>query len=768
MTTTSHILGFPRIGAQRELKFALESFWRGESTEAELQSVATSIKNTNWQAQLDAKLSFVTVGDFAFYDQMLNQSLMLGAIPKRFGFDAAQVTLAQTFELARGNTAQPAMEMTKWFDTNYHYLVPELAKDTVFSGNASAVLADIAAVQSLKGNAKPVIIGPLTYLWLAKVHGEAFDKLTLLPSLLNAYRTILASFKAAGVTWVQIDEPILALDLPSDWLDAFQDAYDELSPPDCNILLAAYFESIAAHAERLVKLPIKGFHIDGVRAPEQVQVWAAALPADKVLSVGLIEGRNVWRADLSALVAQLHAVKATLGNRLWVGTSCSLLHTPVSLASETKLDAEIRNWLAFAAEKVLEVAVLTRALNGENVAAELAASDAAQAARRSSSRVKSDFVRERLSKVTDEMTVRATPFATRIKLQSEALNLPLFPTTSIGSFPQTTEIRQLRAAHKRGEIGALDYLENIRAQIKIAVDEQETIGIDVLVHGEAERNDMVEYFGEQLWGYVFSSYGWVQSYGSRCVKPPIIFGDIFRPEAMTVDTTRYAQSLTKKPMKGMLTGPITMLQWSFVRDDQPRETTAKQLALAILDEVKDLEAAGIKVIQIDEPALREGLPLKRVDWAAYLEWAVKAFRLSHASVADDTQIHTHMCYSEFNDILPNIAAMDADVITIETSRSNMKLLKGFGDFNYPNDIGPGVYDIHSPRVPTVDAMVHLLQEAEKVIPAKQLWVNPDCGLKTRAWAETRQALQHMVSAAKIMRQNAENIADAVQLETSEV
>ena len=753
MTTNSHILGFPRIGAQRELKFALESFWRGDSDVSALQNVANTIKTKNWQTQINAQLTHITVGDFAFYDQMLNQSLMLGCIPKRFGFETSQITLAQTFDLARGNAAQPAMEMTKWFDTNYHYLVPELAQDIQFKINVNDILSDIDAVQTLGGEAKPVIIGPLTYLWLAKIHGQNFNKLDLLPALTQAYGDILKAFKARNVTWVQIDEPILSLDLPGFWLNAFDNVYTELNAAGCKVLLTTYFEDVSAHITRISKLPVQGIHIDGARAPQQITEWVDLLPTDKVLSIGLIDGRNIWRADVRALIDQLQKAKTTLSERLWVGTSCSLLHTPVSLEFETKLDPEIRNWLAFATEKVTEINVITRALNEGNEAVlnELIQSDAAQYARRNSKRVTSDFVRNRLANVTTAMSTRVTPFAQRIKKQQAHLNLPLFPTTSIGSFPQTTEILQLRAAHNRGEIGALDYLERIREHIKIAVEEQEQLDIDVLVHGEAERNDMVEVFGEHLWGYVFTANGWVQSYGSRCVKPPVIYGDIYRPEPMTVDTTRYAQSLTNKPMKGMLTGPITMLQWSFVRDDQPRELTALQLALAIRDEVQDLEAAGITVIQIDEPALREGLPLKRRDWAVYLEWAVRAFRLSSAGVADTTQIHTHMCYSEFNDILPNIAAMDADVITIETSRSNMKLLKGFGDFNYPNDIGPGVYDIHSPRVPSVDAMTFLLERACEVIPAERLWVNPDCGLKTRGWEETRAALSHMISAAKIMR-----------------
>ncbi len=756
MSTSSHILGLPRIGAQRELKFALESFWRGESSEADLIQVADSIKHDNWRRQINAQQNLITVGDFALYDQMLNQSLLLGCVPKRFDFDANQITLKQTFELARGNAAQPALEMTKWFDTNYHYLVPELARETSFSANAQNLLDDIqklAALDVEPQHIKPVLIGPLTYLWLAKAHGDDTNtlenKLDLLPQLLSTYVEILQHVKSTGVEWIQIDEPILALDLPESWLAAYDFAYGQLHTAGLKVLLATYFADVSEHAVRLAQLPVQGFHIDLVRAPQQADIWSKHLPANAVLSVGVIDGRNVWRNDLSRTYDAVKPLHEALGARLWLSHSCSLLHVPVSLSAEQKMDVQIKDWLAFAHEKIDELHTLKMALN--DGVKNFASADASIKARQTSSRVVSDLVRHRLAAVTTDMTIRKSPFKVRIKKQRTALSLPLFPTTTIGSFPQTTQIRQIRAAHKRGDMGALEYLNQIRAEIKTAVREQEALGLDVLVHGEAERNDMVEYFGEQLWGYVFSTHGWVQSYGSRCVKPPIIYGDVYRPEAMTVEFTRYAQSLTDKPMKGMLTGPITMLQWSFVRDDQARELTALQLALAIRDEVKDLEAAGIKVIQIDEPALREGLPLKRRDWAVYLEWAVRAFKLASTGVADDTQIHTHMCYSEFNDILPSIAALDADVITIETSRSNMKLLKGFGDFNYPNDIGPGVYDIHSPRVPNAQAMVYLLEKAAQVIPAEQLWVNPDCGLKTRGWEETREALNHMIAAAREMR-----------------
>ena len=749
----THILGFPRVGAHRELKFAQESFWRGESDDAALRQVGAQLRQRHWQAQKDAGLNTVAVGDFAWYDQMLSTSALLGSLPQRFGFDAKQLSLSQYFELARGNQAQPAMEMTKWFDTNYHYLVPELDAQTTFEGGVDWLFDDIDEALAQGLAVKPVLIGPITYLWLSKSHVAGFDRLSLLPKIVAAYQGILTRLADRGIGWVQIDEPALCLDLDADWRAAYAPAYADLAGTGVKLLLATYFDTAADHAVLATQLPVQGFHIDLVRAPQQLDAWRQVLPKEAVLSVGVVDGRNIWRTDLRRVLTLLQALQAELGDRLWVAPSCSLLHTPVSLASESKLDAEIKSWLAFATEKLGELNVLGQALNqGEAaVADELAASDAAQASRRQSQRVVNPVVQKRLAAVTTSMAHRTSPFAQRIDKQRQALQLPPLPTTTIGSFPQTAAIRQTRAAYKRGELNALDYLQRIRSEIELAVRKQEELGLDVLVHGEAERNDMVEYFGEQLWGYAFTENGWVQSYGSRCVKPPIIYGDVFRPEPMTVETTRYAQSLTDRLMKGMLTGPVTMLQWSFVRDDQPRETTALQLALAIREEVSDLEKADIKVIQIDEPAIREGLPLRQRDWAAYLEWAVRAFKISAASVKDETQIHTHMCYAEFNDILPSIAAMDADVITIETSRSAMELLDGFGAFDYPNDIGPGVYDIHSPRVPGVEAMLKLLERACEVIPPQRLWVNPDCGLKTRGWIETEAALSNMVKAAKALR-----------------
>ncbi|CAB3694443.1 5-methyltetrahydropteroyltriglutamate--homocysteine S-methyltransferase [Paraburkholderia rhynchosiae] len=748
----THLSGFPRIGARREFKFAQESFWRGESNESELRRVAAQLRARHWKLQHDAGLDFVAVGDFAYYDQMLNLSALLGALPPRFGFDPATLSLAQYYELARGSAAQPAMEMTKWFDTNYHYLVPEMSPDTTFDGGVQWLLDEIDEALALNLPVKPVLIGPITYLWLSKSHVAGFDRLSLLPKLVIRYRLLLEHLAQRGIEWVQLDEPALCVDLPHEWLEAFSAAYDGLGTTRVNVLLATYFDTAAAHAPRLAKLPIAGVHVDLVRAPQQLDAWRAALPAHAVLSAGVIDGRNIWRGDLRGIVEALRDVHAEFGERLWIAPSCSLLHVPVSLHAEKKLDADLKSWLAFATEKLDEVATVALAL-GDPAAAQatLTAADVALEARRNSSAVVNALVQKRVAAVSAEMAERKSPFAKRNIVQREALDLPLLPTTTIGSFPQTASIRQARAAYKRGELRALDYLQRMRAEIEFAVRKQEALDLDVLVHGEAERNDMVEYFGEQLWGYAFTENGWVQSYGSRCVKPPIIYGDVYRPEPITVETARYAQSLTPRVMKGMLTGPVTLLQWSFVRDDQPRSATALQLALAIRDEVVDLERAGIRIIQIDEPAFREGLPLRTADWAAYLEWATRAFRISAAGVDDRTQIHTHMCYSEFNDILPSIAAMDADVITIETSRSAMELLDGFGAFSYPNEIGPGVYDIHSPRVPSTEAMQRLLERACEVIPAERLWVNPDCGLKTRGWPETEAALTNMVRAAKALR-----------------
>ncbi|OSI17782.1 5-methyltetrahydropteroyltriglutamate--homocysteine S-methyltransferase [Neisseria dentiae] len=750
---TFHLSGYPRIGAKRELKFAVEAFWKGAKTEAEVEAVAAEIRRLNWAAQKAAGADLVPVGDFSFYDHVLDLLCTLGAIPKRFGFDAAKLTLPEYFQLARGNATQFAMEMTKWFDTNYHYIVPEWHADTEFSVNAGRLIAQIKEAKAQGYDIKPTLVGPITLLWLGKSKDEGFKRLSLLPKLLPVYAQLLRELAAEGVDWIQIDEPILAVDADQNWLNAFADTYKELANTGVRIIIGTYFASVAEHLNLLKNLPVHGVHIDAVRAPEQLAVFADAWPENKVLSVGLIDGRNVWRANLSKVIDTLKPVADKLGNNLWIAPSCSLLHSPQDLAVEEKLDAEIKSWMAFAAQKLVELGVVKQALahGKDSVKEAIAASDAAAADRATNKKIHNEAVQKRVADLPKGADQRKSPFAERIKAQQAWMNLPVLPTTTIGSFPQTTEIRQARAAFKKGELSAADYDAAMKKEIAYCVQVQEKLELDVPVHGEAERNDMVEYFGEQLAGYCFTQFGWVQSYGSRCVKPPIIFGDVSRPEPMTVYWSSYAQTLTKRPMKGMLTGPVTMFKWSFVRDDVPLSVVAKQIALALNDEVLDLEKAGIKVIQIDEPAIREAMPLKKAQWDEYLAWACESFRLSSTGAEDSTQIHTHMCYSEFNDILPAIASMDADVITIETSRSDMELLTAFGDFKYPNDIGPGVYDIHSPRVPTAAEIEHLLRKAMEVVPVERLWVNPDCGLKTRGWKETVEQLEVMMEVTKKLR-----------------
>jgi len=765
----THVLGFPRIGAQRELKFALERHWRGEIDAAQLEATGRELRQRHWAQQRAHGLDWVTVGDFAFYDQVANHIQLFGCEPARFGFSGDEPALARYFTLARGVAAEPAascaghahsqaqagtaaLEMTKWFDTNYHYLVPEFDRATRFSLHPQRLLAEVAEAQALGHSPKVVLLGPLTLLWLGKSHEEAFDRLALLDALLPRYVNLLERLGAAGVQWVQMDEPILGLDLPPAWTQAFEPAYRAMGAADVSVLLATYFSPLHDNLALACRLPVAGLHVDAVRAADELPALLDALPAERELSIGIVDGRNIWRCDLDHALALLRPAYQRR-RRLWIAPSCSLLHVPIALADDAAIDPELRSWLAGATEKLAEVQVLRRALSDDEAAvrSELFGARAALAGRRASPRVRNPAVAQRLRDLPADADRRQAPFAERQRLQRQQLRLPPFPTTTIGSFPQTPAIRAARAAFKRGELPADAYQAAMRAEIAHAVREQEAIGLDVLVHGEAERNDMVEYFGEQLEGFAFSANGWVQSYGSRCVKPPVLYGDVSRPRPMTVEWSVYAQSLTARPMKGMLTGPITILQWSFVRDDQPREETAMQIALAIRDEVRDLEAAGIRVIQIDEPALREGLPLRQAAWAPYLAWAARAFRISAAGAADATQVHTHMCYAEFNDILPDIAAMDADVITIETSRSGMELLRGFGEFRYPNEIGPGVYDIHSPRVPATEQMLRLLRKAAEVVPPEHLWVNPDCGLKTRGWPETTEALRNMVAAARAMR-----------------
>ncbi len=759
-------LGFPRIGVKRDLKKAIEAFWKGEQTENDLQNTAKSLRSKHWQMQKNAGISLIPVNDFSFYDHVLDTIALLGAVPARYGFSGGNVDLKTYFAMARGAQGAgldvPAMEMTKWFDTNYHYIVPEFSADQSFALSSDKIFSEVSEAKAQGFNVRPVLLGPVSFLTLGKTHGANFDKYNLLEKLLPVYKQILEKLSALGVEWVQIDEPCLVQDLSAEAKTAYSDAYAALaSGKSPKLLLTTYFGDLRDNLELAVSLPVAGLHVDLVRAPQQLHDVLAKAPKDFVLSLGVVDGRNIWKNNFAKSLEILRAAaKERALENLLVAPSCSLLHSPVDLSEETALDSELKNWLAFAAQKVAEVAVLTKALSAgdASVGKELSENAAAHSARGSSTRIHNQEVKKRVADTTAAMSRRESPYAARRKAQESALGLPLLPTTTIGSFPQTAEVRKARADFKAGTISAAEYDRFLEKETINAIKIQERLDIDMLVHGEFERNDMVEYFGEQLSGFAFTKNGWVQSYGSRCVKPPVIFGDVARPKPMTIDWTKFAQDQTKRIMKGMLTGPITILQWSFVRDDQPRETTCRQIAFAIRDEVNDLEKAGIKAIQVDEPAVREGLPLRRSDWNAYLAWAVESFRISTAGVRDETQIHTHMCYSEFNDIISSIADMDADVISIETSRSQMELLDAFVNFKYPNEIGPGVYDIHSPRVPSRKEMEDLLRKALKVLAPEQIWVNPDCGLKTRGWKEVEHALQEMVDAAKTLRAELKNKA----------
>ena len=762
--TTTHNLGFPRIGARRELKFALESYWKGESSRTELATLGARLRRRHWNDQQGIDL--VPVGDFSFYDQVLDMSFTLGNLPERIrGFHGD--ALDNYFRVARGRSTKAAEEhagccggvaageMTKWFDTNYHYIVPEFTAGTRFELDASRLLEQLAEAQALGARVKPVIIGPVTYLAIGKAK-DGSDRLALLPRLLAVYSRLLDTLAEQDVEWVQVDEPLLVTDLDNQWQQAFNTSYHHLKGSRVKILLATYFGQLLENRYLAANLPVAGLHVDAINGCDDVLPLLGMLPGHKVLSLGVINGRNIWKTDLNAVLGWLEPIAQRLRERLWIAPSCSLLHVPVDLASEQKLAPEVRSWLAFALQKLDELKILGRALREGRgaVRAELDANRAALATRRASPRVNDPAVKAAVAGIGSHLGRRKSPYEIRARKQAAFLELPKFPTTTIGSFPQTVEIRRARSEFKAGRLDMAGYKAAMQAEILRSVREQEALGLDVLVHGEAERNDMVEYFGERLEGYAFSEFGWVQSYGSRCVKPPILFGDISRPSPMTVEWIAYAQSLTSKPMKGMLTGPVTILNWSFVRDDQPRSASCIQLALAIRDEVLDLEKAGVRVIQIDEAALREGLPLRKSQWKAYLDWAVESFRITANGVRDETQIHTHMCYSEFNDIIASIADMDADVITIETSRSDMELLDAFDDFKYPNEIGPGVYDIHSPNIPTQDGIVQLMKKAAERIPAERLWVNPDCGLKTRQWPEVVPALTNMVAAARTLRAQA--------------
>jgi 5-methyltetrahydropteroyltriglutamate--homocysteine methyltransferase len=765
-TIRTHNLGYPRIGEHRELKRATEAFWKGDLSEAQLRATAADLRRTNWLKQQAAGIALIPSNDFSFYDQVLDTAALVGCVPPRYGWNGGTVDLATYFKMARGERSEGdcacghapavALEMTKWFDTNYHYLVPEFHAQTRFRLATSKPVDEFREALALGIKTKPVLLGPVSFLRLGKFHGAGeFNPLSLLDRLLPVYGDVLELLAAEGAEWVQLDEPVFALDLTDAERAALRAAYTLLRArlPRLRLLVATYFGDLRENLRTFTSLSVDALHFDAVRAAHELEALLGDLPAGRILSLGVVNGRNVWRNDFAASLALLEKAKSRLGaERLWVAPSCSLLHSPVNLRHETKLDDELRSWLAFADEKLAEVATLARALADRDSATEaLKQNAAAHQTRRESPRLHDPAVRARLASLRPADAQRGSPFPERQARQRERFHLPEFPTTTIGSFPQTAEVRAARAKWKKGEWTLERYEQFLMDEIRHVVEFQERIGIDVLVHGEAERNDMVEYFGEHLAGYAFTENGWVQSYGTRCVKPPLLYGDVSRPAPMTVRWSRFAQSLTSRPMKGMLTGPVTILQWSFVRDDQPRGATCRQLALAIRDEVHDLEAAGIGIIQIDEPAIREGLPLRQADWEGYLAWAVESFRLAASVVRDETQIHTHMCYSEFNDIIAAIAAMDADVITIETARSNMELLEAFVEFSYPQEIGPGVYDIHSPRVPAVQEMVDLMAKAGAVLPRQSLWVNPDCGLKTRGWTEVAPALENMVAAARKLR-----------------
>ncbi|HEY8936600.1 MAG TPA: 5-methyltetrahydropteroyltriglutamate--homocysteine S-methyltransferase [Cyclobacteriaceae bacterium] len=764
----THNLGYPRIGSQRELKKACEQYWSGLTTYKNLLQVGKNLRQQNWLTQKNAGLDLIPSNDFSFYDQVLDMSLTVSAIPERYHdvmLNKENTELDLYFAMARGYQKNgldiTAMEMTKWFDTNYHYIVPEFHKNQPFKLFSTKIIDEFYEAKQLGITTKPVLLGPVSYLLLGKEKEAGFNRVDLIKNLLPVYIEILRKLDSLNVNWIQFDEPYLAMDLTEKERSAFAYVYSEIRKefPSLKTIVATYFEGLKDNAVLATSLPVHALHVDLVRCPEQLDSVLDILPEKMTLSLGLIDGRNIWKNNYTKSLTVIERALTKINTeRLMIAPSCSLLHTPCDLdleVNEKTLTPEIKNWMAFARQKIHEVFALKLLATPETKSegAQLfVKNQEAIKSRETSLLIHHDAVKKRVASISTGDDQRKSTFAIRRKKQVEALKLPLFPTTTIGSFPQTAEVRTWRSQLKKKELTQQEYDKLIKAETEKAVHWQEEIGLDVLVHGEFERNDMVEYFGEQLQGYVFSHNGWVQSYGSRCVKPPIIFGDVSRPKPMTVDWSTYAQSLTKKYMKGMLTGPVTILQWSFVRDDQPRSTTANQIALAIRDEVCDLEKAGIKIIQIDEPAIREGLPLRKADWQHYLQWAVKAFRISASGVKDETQIHTHMCYSEFNDIIQSIADMDADVITIECSRSQMELLDAFADFNYPNEIGPGVYDIHSPRVPSREEMVFLLNKAKAVIPVEQLWVNPDCGLKTRHWAETKAALIEMVAAAQELRQ----------------
>ncbi|MBI0140952.1 5-methyltetrahydropteroyltriglutamate--homocysteine S-methyltransferase [Bartonella sp. W8125] len=764
-------LGFPRMGAKRELKTALEQFWKGNISKDDLLKTAADLRKRHWKLQKDKGIDVIPSNDFSLYDHVLDTAIMVGAIPAEYKANGENKDILETyFAMARGREGNndcgcgnrhidsdiKALEMTKWFDTNYHYIVPEINAKQSFKLQSEKLITEFLEAKAEGIVTRPVLLGPVTFLLLAKCREDDIEPLSLLSRLLPVYQDVLAQLKSVGCPWVQMDEPILVTELNANQKSAFDYAYKILGDAEKfpRIMLTSYFGDVGDNLETVLSLPVKGYHIDLVRGKKQLDAFVSHIRPNQTLSLGVIDGRNIWRSDLNALIDRLKPVVGKLGTeRIQIATSCSLLHVPIDLDLEVNLDDELKSWLSFASQKLDELHILCQALSGNAAAVtgRLAANKAALKGRKSSKRIRNNLVQKQLENVKKDRARRASPYSTRHEKQKAILNLPLFPTTTIGSFPQSADVRKARSDYTKGIIDKTTYESFITRRIGEAIKWQEEVGLDVLVHGEFERNDMVQYFGEQLEGFAFTRHGWVQSYGSRCVRPPIIFGDVSRPRPMTVKWWQVAQSFTSKIVKGMLTGPVTILNWSFVRDDQPREDTCRQIALAIRNEVEDLEKAGAKIIQIDEAALREGLPFKEKDKAYYLEWAVECFRLTQSTVKDTTEIHTHMCYSEFNDIITAIADMDADVISIETSRSKMELLDVFKQFKYPNEIGPGVYDIHSPRVPSTEEILELLGYALQRLEAKQLWVNPDCGLKTRQWEEVKPAIANMVAAAKTLR-----------------
>jgi len=758
-------LGYPRLGAKRELKWALESYWSAKTSQADLLETGKQLRLAHWMIQKNAGIDIIPSNDFSFYDHVLDTSCMVGAIPSRYSPLANSAYLDLYFAMARGTQQGdlnlPAMEMTKWFDTNYHYIVPEIDKDQSFQLTSTKVIDEFIEAKEAGIHTRPILLGPVSYLLLSKSSSSDNVPLDTLPRLLSVYVEILGRLATAGADWVQIDEPCLVLDLDQTTRKAFSDAYSQLSQvAGIKIMLTSYFGSLGENLSLAVQLPVAGLHVDLIRAPQQLDDILAQLPDGKILSLGIVDGRNVWRTDLDAALAKIQQAASALGaDRIQIAPSCSLMFSPHDLGLETKLDDELRSWLAFARQKLDELALLKRAVSQgiESVAESFSVSREALKSRQNSQRTHNPQVRTRLDALNESMSRRNHDYKTRKAAQAQKLSLPPLPTTTIGSFPQTPEIRAHRSAKNKGTLTQEKYDELMKAEIARTIRMQEDIGLDVLVHGEFERTDMVEYFGERLTGVVFTQHGWVQSYGSRAVRPPIIFGDVSRPAPMTVAWSAYAQSLTDKPMKGMLTGPVTILEWSFVRDDQPRAVTCRQIALAIRDETLDLERAGIQIIQIDEPAFREGLPLRRAEQENYLEWAIECFKLASSGVKDETQIHTHMCYAEFDNIIEAIGRMDADVISVEASRSKMELLDTFEQYQYPNDIGPGIYDIHSPNIPSQAEMEALIEKAAQVVPLERLWINPDCGLKTRQWEQVVPALTYMVNAARTYRQQLEGV-----------